>query len=448
MSKLKNMTDGKPIRLMIQFALPLVLTNALQMLFTVADSAVVGRILGVNAFAAVLATANLHWFVLSFSFGMSQGFGTYFAQRFGADDFDGLRRAFVTAAYIALGFGVVVGGIGIAASRPVLVLLETPQELLYDSIVYLAIILGGLPIMFIYNMLSMSLYSLGDSRTPLKASIIAMALNIALNLLLIFPFGIAGVAVASLVAQSVASIYCFITLKKTGILDGCGLKPHRDAVRPLLKFALPLGFRNAVIEVGGLLVQRYINISGTEYVAGIGAARRMYSLLMIAGGAIEASTMTFVAQNFGAGRFDRVKSGVKDGLRLALFSALIIMALVLPFGRGIMGLMVSGDPYQINAVLDIGEQQLRIMAVFLPFLHLLFLFRAALQGIGNTIIPMISGFVEAGTKIFSAIVITQMFGIWGVFLSDPLGWPIATALLVIAYAVSFKGINKLKEERI
>jgi Na+-driven multidrug efflux pump len=169
----------------------------------------------------------------------------------------------------------------------------------------------------------------------------------------------------------------------------------------------------------------------------------MYSLLMIAGGAIEASTMTFVAQNFGAGRIDRVKSGVKDGLRLAIISALVIMAVVLPFGRGILGLMVSGEPEQINAVLDIGAQQLRVMGLFLPFLYILFLFRAALQGIGNTFIPMVSGFVEAGTKVFSALVITRFFGIWGVYLSDPLGWPMATILLVIAYVLSFK---KLKNQ--
>jgi len=435
------MTEGRPIRLMIQFSAPLLVTNVLQLLFTVVDSAIVGRILGVNAFASVGATASLHWFVLSFVFGMSQGFGTFFAQRFGAKDMSGLRRAFVTAAYIALGFGAVAGIVGLLTSESLLLLLHTPPELMHDAVIYLSFLLGGLPLTFSYNMLNMTLYSLGDSKTPLRAMVIATVLNIALNLALIFPFGIAGVAAASLLAQSVALMYCFRTLRKTGILNGCGFRPDSASVYPLLRLALPLGFRNAVIETGSLLVQRYVNAYGTEFVAGIAAARRMYSLLMIAGGAIEASVVTFVAQNFGAKRFDRVRQGVRDGMQLAILSAAVVMAVTLPFGRGILGLLIDGDPVQVAAVLDIGAQQLTVMALFLPFLHMLFLFRAALQGIGNTFIPMLSGFVELAMKMIAVLVLTQFWGIWGVYLADPLGWPMAALLLAISYIIAFKKLE-------
>jgi len=237
-------------------------------------------------------------------------------------------------------------------------------------------------------------------------------------------------------------VFCFRAIRKTGILQGCGLKFDPGSARPLLRLALPLGFRNAVIEVGGLIVQRYVNAYGTEFVAGVAAAKRMYSLLMIAGGAIEASISTFVAQNFGAERFDRVKQGLKDGLRLALVSVVVIMALALPLGRQILGLLIEGDPVQVGAVLDVGARQLRLMTLGLPFLYLLFLYRAALQGLGNTFIPMLSGFVELILRITSVLVLTRFLGQWGVMLSDPLAWPFATMLLMVSYFIVYRKVSR------
>ncbi|MCL2865788.1 MAG: MATE family efflux transporter [Lachnospiraceae bacterium] len=441
MSRLKDMTEGRPLRLMIRFSGPLLLSNTLQLLFTVVDSAMLGRILGVNSFASVGATASLHWFALSFVLGMCHGFGTFFAQRFGAKDMEGLRRAFITAAYVALFFGVATGISGIFTSRSLLLLLNTPTSLIPEALIYLRFLLGGLPLTFAYNVLSITLYSLGDSKTPLRAMVIATVANIILNLALIFPFGVAGVAAASLLAQALAFAYCFFTLRNTGILKGCGRKPQSSYFAPLLRLALPLAFRNAVIEMGGLLLQRSINAYGVEFVAGMAAARRMYSLLMIAGGAVEASIVTFVAQNYGAKLLGRVKQGVLDGLRLALISTSVIMVIALLFGRQILGLLIDGDPAQILAVLDVGTRQLTMMTLFLPFLYLLFLFRGAIQGMGNTLIPMLSGFIELAVRVLSILLLTRIWGVWGIHFADPLAWPVALILLVISYIIIFKKLN-------
>ena len=442
MSNVKDMTEGRPLGLMIRFSVPLLISNVLQMMFVVADTAIIGRMLGVNAFASIGATTSPHWLVFSAVIGFNQGFSTLVAQRFGAKDSNGLKRAFVTAAYLAAAFAIAIGLTGVFICRPLMELLNTPGELLAGSVTYLTWLWSGMPLMFGYNFLAMVLFALGDSKTPLRAMIVATVVNIAFDLILIIPFGIAGVAAASLIAQATAMAFCIRALIKTGLLQGCGRRFDRSSAWPLLRLALPLGFRNSIIEVGGLIVQRYVNAYGTEFVAGVAAAKRMYSLLMIAGGALEASISTFVAQNFGAKQFDRIKQGMKDGLKLAFVSVVVIMAFALPFGRQILGLLIAGDPEQVNAVLDVGVRQLSLMTLGLPFLYLLFIYRAALQGLGNTFIPMMSGFIELGLRIVSVVLLTRFLGDWGVLLSDPFAWPFAMTLLMVAYFIVFRKIKK------
>jgi len=447
-STVKDMTEGKPIRLMIGFSIPLLISNALQMLFVVADTAIIGRMLGVSAFASIGATASPHWLVFSAVLGFNQGLSTLFAQRFGARDTDGLKRAFVTAVYIAAVLSFAIGAAGVLMCRPLMDLLRTPQELIDGSVTYLSWLWAGMPLFLGYNLLAMTLFALGDSRTPLHAMIVATAVNIAFDFILIGPFGIAGVAVASLIAQAAAMLFCYRALRKTGVFQGSGFRFDRKSAWPLLRLALPLGFRNAVIEVGGLFVQRYVNMYGTEFVAGVAVAKRMYSLLMIAGGAIEAAVATFVAQNFGAKQLERIRQGLGDGLKLAIGSALVIMAVALPLGRQILGLLIDGDAAQVSAVLDIGVRQLNLMALGLPFLYLLFMYRAALQGLGNTFIPMISGFVELGMRIMSVLVLTRFLGDLGVLLSDPIAWPFAMTLLVVSYFIVFRRVRKINSSQL
>jgi len=438
MAQIKDMTEGKPLRLLVRYSIPLIIANALQMFMTIADSAIIGRILGVSAFASIGATMSLHWLVFSAVMGINHGFGTLIAQRFGAKDEDGLRRAFVTSVWLAALFSVLTGAGFLLTCRPLMELMRTPSDLIEGSVIYLNWLWAGMPLTFGYNLLAMTLFSLGDSKTPLYAMITASVVNVIFDLILIFPFGIAGVAAASLIAQAVAMAFCIFALKKTGVFKFRGYPFDRQQVWPLLRLALPLSFRNAVIEAGALIVQRYVNEYGTEFVAGVAAAKRMYSLLMIGGGAIEAAISTFVAQNFGAGKLDRVKQGMKDGLWLIFGAAAVIMAVALPFGRQILNLLIEGEPEQVSAVLDVGTRQLNLMSLGVPFLYLLFLYRAALQGLGNAYIPMASGFIELAFRIFSVVVLTRFIGDWGVLLSDPIAWPFATALLVISYIIVFK----------
>jgi len=448
MSNIKDMTEGKPISLMIKFSVPVLISNVLQLMFVVADTAIIGRMLGVNAFASIGATATTHWLVFSAVIGLNQGFSTLIAQRFGAKESESLRKAFSTAIYLAAMFAVAIGITGIMVCRPLMELLRTPSGLIDGSVTYLSWLWAGMPLTFGYNLLAMTLFALGDSKTPLRAMIVATVVNIVFDLILIVPFGVAGVAGATLIAQATAMVFCIRALKKSSVFQGFKAEFDKSSIWPLLRLALPLGFRNSVIEVGGLLVQRYVNDFGTEFVAGVAAAKRMYSLLMIAGGAIEVSIGTFVAQNFGAKQFDRVKEGIKDGLKLVFCSVILIMAIALPLGRQILSLLIDGDPEQLAAVLDIGTRQLMLMTLGLPFLYLLFLYRAALQGLGNTFIPMLSGFVELALRIVSVLVLTRFIGDWGVLLSDPIAWPFAMALLIVSYFIVFRKVTKMKNGKL
>jgi Na+-driven multidrug efflux pump len=262
---------------------------------------------------------------------------------------------------------------------------------------------------------------------------VASAANIVLDIILAFPLGVAGVAAATLMAQGIASVFCYAALRKTGMFKGIKPRWNGPSARALLRLGLPLGFRNAVIEAGGLVVQRYTNLNGAEFVAGVAAAKRMYSLLLCAAGAAEAAVATFVAQNFGVPDFKRIKEGVAAGFKMMMIAAAVIIAAAVPLGRFILGLIIDGEPERLKAVLDAGTAQLTVLALGQPVLYIMFLYRSALQGMGDALVPMLSGFLELLMRLLSALALTPLIGVWAVYLSDPLGWAAALGLVGLTY---------------
>jgi len=400
-----------------------------------ADSAIVGRILGVNAFAAVGATVIIYSVASSAIISMAHGFGVVLAQRFGAKDKDGLCQAFITSICLIVIFGIAVGLVGVLLSEFLLVTLNTPAVLLDNAVIYLSWLLGGMAVTAVYHLFSSALLALGESRAATRIMVFVSLLNIAFSLALVVPFGIAGSAIAMLLAQFVGIFYCLFVLRRAGIFtDGC-LKWDTAISKDLLRLGLPLGFRDSLIQIGGLAVQWHINNFGVEFIAGVAIAKRMYSLLFIASGAFEAAAATFAAHNFGAGKYDRVKLGVAAGTRLMLASAAVTMVLTLLFGRFILGLMFDGEPHQVNAVLDIGVRQLVILTIGLPIAGMLFLYRATLEGMGKSVVSMISGFLEMFFRVALVLLLVPIAGEWGIFILDPVGWVAATVLLVITYNI-------------
>ena len=303
-ARIKNMTQGKPASLIFAFALPLMVGNVFQQLYTVVDTMVVGKALGVAALAALGAADWLNWMMLGIIQGFTQGFGILMAQEFGAGRYDNLRKSIGNAAVLSLVSSMVLLLAGQLLTRPVLNLLQTPPEILADTLLYLRIMYLGVPVVMAYNLLASILRSLGDGKTPLNAMIVAALTNIALDLLfvLVFGLGIAGAAAATLIAQMISSLFCLYHIRKIELLS---FTPSdfrmtgRQLPLRLLMLGFPMAFQNAIISVGGMIVQFVVNGFGVIFIAGFTATNKLYGVLEVAATSYGYSMVTYAGRILG-----------------------------------------------------------------------------------------------------------------------------------------------------
>lgn len=432
------MTEGKPSTKIIRFAIPLILSAVCQQLYNVIDSVVVGQLIGVNAFAALGATAFCYWLILSVIFGFCQGFGTRFGQVYGAKDMPALRRAIGNSIWWTLILGTVITTAGMLSIRPLLILINTPPDILEDACLYLYIVVGGgMLFSFCYNTASAVLRALGNSSTPLYAVILASAVNIALDLFFVavLGMGVDGVAIATVIATVCSLLFCLYQLKKVKEVRPSreDMKLDRGVSASLLRLGYPISLRNIAISMGTLVLQYVINGYGTLFVAGTAAAAKYFGVMNLVGISVDGAMAVYVSQNYGARRFDRIKAGVKWITWGAVACSLVIATVFILFGRELTTLLVSGDPAEMAQVVDVSYWNIVGMAVCLPFLYLLFIHRSSLQGMSNVKIPVISGFVELAARIVSVLILPRWIGEWGVYLADGLGWITAGILLIIGF---------------
>lgn len=435
----KNMTSGKPSKLLLTFAFSLMAGNVFQQLYTVVDTMVVGKGLGVTALAALGASDWLNWLMLGVIQGLTQGFGIRMAQEFGAGREDKLRECVGSAAVLSMLFAVLLTAAGQLAAEPVLRLLQTPPEIIAYTILYLRIMFAGVPIVMLYNLLACILRSLGDSRTPLNAMIVASLTNIVLDCLfvLVFQWGIAGAAAATLIAQAVSSVFCFYYIKRITILKlkREDFRLREELTGKLFFLGLPMAFQNGIIAVGGMIVQFVVNTYGVLFIAGFTATNKLYGLLEIAGTSYGYAMVTYVGQNLGAGRMDRIRSGMRAAMGIAMVTSVVIAVCMLVFGKGILGLFLSGSPEVVEQTMRIAYFYLAVMSICLPVLYVLHVTRSALQGMGNTVLPMLSGVAEFVMRTLSVFLLPMLFGETGIFFAEILAWLGADIVLVISYFV-------------
>jgi len=431
------MTTGRPAGLLLRFALPLMLGNMFQQLYTVVDTAIVGKTLGVDALAALGAAEWLNWMMVGMVQGLTQGFGILMAQHFGARAMDRLCSVIgqsVTLSAICAAGLVLLGQIVV---HPVLALMGTPVDILGNSVLYLRILFGGLPIVMAFNLLSCILRSMGDSRTPLYAMILAALTNIGLDLLFVplFGWGIPGAAAATLIAQCSSCVYCLLQIRR---MDGLQLtlselKLQGSQPVRLLTLGFPMAFQNGVIAIGGMILQAVVNGYGVIFIAGYTATNKLYGLLEVAATSYGYAMVTYTGQNLGAGKLRRIRQGVTSANLIALVTSLVIAAVMMIFGRYAIGLFLSGDPVEVAQALEIGYEYLVYTAVCLPALYLLHVVRSTIQGIGNTVLPMVSGIVEFFMRTGCALLLPPLMGYSGIFASEVAAWIGADVLLVISY---------------
>lgn len=438
-SHVKNMTEGRPVPLIFSFAIPLMIGNVFQQLYTVVDTMVVGKALGVNALAALGAADWMNWMMLGIIQGFTQGFGILLAQEFGAKRYDNLRRSVGNSAALSLLSAIVLLGIGQLLARPVLELLNTPARILPDALLYLRIMYLGIPVVMAYNLLASVLRSLGDGQTPLHAMVVAAVTNILLDLLfvLVLGFGIAGAAAATLIAQLISSLFCLHHIRKIDILSlqaadfrPCGRLPFR-----LLMLGFPMAFQNAIISVGGMIVQFVVNGFGVLFIAGFTATNKLYGVLEVAATSYGYAMVTYTGQNLGARRTDRIRKGVKSAVLIALLTSLFIALLMLVFGKGILGWFISGTPEEFEQTLQIAYYYLAVMSICLPILYILHITRSAIQGMGNTILPLVSGIAEFVMRAATAVFLPMLIGEHGIFYAEIMAWTGAVVILIISYFI-------------
>lgn len=446
-TKITDMTEGSPLRLIVSFALPLMVGNVFQQMYTVVDTMVVGRALGVDALAALGATDWMYWMVLGMVQGITRGFGVLMAKTFGAKQFESFRSITGSSAVLAALSAAVLVVVGQIAAEPVLHLLNTPPEVLDGALLYLRIMFLGIPIVMAYNLLAAILLALGDGQTPLSAMIVAALSNIGLDLLfvLVLHWGIAGAAAATLIAQGISSIYCLGKIRK---IDFMTLKRSHFTVEPamagrLLALGSPLAAQNAIIAIGGMIITAVVNGYGVAFIGGFTASNKLYGVLEIAASSYGYAILTFVGQNLGAGKIQRIKTGMGWALTVSLATSAVIAGVMLVFGRTIVGAFISGTPGEVAAATNVGYVYLAIMSACLPVLYVLHVTRSAVQGMGDTVLPMVSGIGEFIMRTGGVLILPALMGENGIFVAEVLAWVGADLILIPSY---FLNLRKLKRD--
>lgn len=439
----QNMSEGRPSALIIKFALPLMTGNIFQQLYTVVDTIVVGKSLGVDALAALGATDWTNWMMLGIIQGFTQGFAIVMAQEFGGKRMESLRQAIVNSAVLSALFAVLLMISGQIALKPLLVILHTPEDIFGNAALYLRIMFFGIPVVMLYNLLACILRSMGDSKTPLNAMLVASIANIVLDLVFVlgFSWGIAGAAIATVAAQLLSSLFCLYRLSSMKMLkftraDFVLRKIFYGQGRRMIKLltlGLPMAFQNAIIAVGGMIVQLVVNDAGITFIAGFTATNKLYGLLEVAATSYGYAMVTYVGQNMGARKIERIRDGMRASVIISVLTSVVITAVMLVFGKTILGWFISGTPDEVEQAMKVAYTYLVIMSVFLPILYILHVTRSAIQGMGNTLLPMISGIVEFFMRTSTALLLPRFVGENGIFFAEILAWFGADVVLVISY---------------
>ena len=443
MSKTLNMTQGSPLGLLVRFALPLMFGNVFQQLYLVVDTAIVGRGVGMDALAALGCVDWLNWMMLGIAQGFTQGFSVRIAQKFGEDNPSALQIFMGQSSLVCAVLATVFTLLGQLLLPTFLLLLRVPPTLYPIAIRYSRILFIGLPVVFFFNYCSAMLRAVGDSKTPLIAMAVASVANIVLDLIAVFPLqmGVAGAALATILAQCLSGVICVIKVLRTPQLQfsKSHLSPRADIIKNLLKIGTPAACKNLVIALGGMAVMSVVNTFGTAFIAGFTASNKLYGLLEIAALSYGYAIITYVGQNYGAARFDRIRSGMKSATVLALVTAVVISALMFLFGRPITMLFISSEnPEEVLLAGETAYRYLCVMASCLPILYMLYLLLSALQGLGDTMRPMVSGMVELGMRLAVAGIVAYTGYASGIFCAEITAWLGATVYLTYHYRKRIK----------
>ncbi len=436
-----HMTQGNPTRLLLSFAIPMLIGNLFQQAYSLADSVIVGQFLGSDALAAVGSSGSVTFLFFSICNGIGSGAGIVTSQYFGAGLFNRTKRAIANAAYIMLAGSAIMSVLAFIAAPALLRLMDTPLELLPDATIYMRMSCIGVPLVAVYNYSSSMLRALGDSRTPLYFLIFSCFLNILLDLLCVYvlKMGVFGAALATIIAQMISGVGCLLYALKHNPyfhLTREDMKPDGEVIRQSVRLGLPLALQWSLIAVSSTALQTFVNSFGPEAMAAYTATNRIEQLVHMPYGSISAALATYAGQNFGAHRMDRVKDGLKHGMLLSTIFTVTMMVAFQLFSEPIMRLFVQETP-----VILIGAKALKLTSWFYIFLALINMSRGILNGVGDAMFALINGAVEVICRIgLPLLLITLVPGVshMSIWWTTGITWIISASSCMLRYAAWHK----------
>lgn len=449
MAKTKDLTQGNVAKLLLFFAFPTLLSNVFQQFYNLADTAIAGHILGDNALVAIGASSTVNSLVLSFAWGLNGGFGIIIAQCFGAKDFKKLKKSVAISLSINVLFSLIVCIFGIFMSRPMLQALNTPAARLNEANSYISVILAFIIVPMLYNLEAVILRSLGDSKTPLYFLIFSSVLNIILDYVLIkfTQMGVKGAAVATVLAQLLSVILCFVViLKNFKIIRLKKNDFHFSAslFKNMMSAGMAMAVMNSIFSIGSIIMQGSINALGEDIIAAHLGSRKVAEMFMQPLVTIGTACSTFVGQNYGALKIGRIKASIKYSTIYSLIWSVFTFFILWFFG-GQIARLVTGSASQV--VFDNTQMYLRINAPFYFVLGLLFTLRFSIQSVDRKMPPIISSSMELASKIAAAYLFIPLWGYLGACIAEPLSWTLGAIYLLFVFKKEFKRLDGLIEKQ-
>ena len=432
----RDLTEGKPLKLILSFAAPLLFGMLFQQLYSFVDTAIVGRYLGTEKLAAVGATGSVNFLVIGLCLGFCSGFSIPIAQAFGAKDEHEVRRSVWHAAVLSAGLAVIFGLAATLLCKPLLRLMNTPEEILDSSASYIRIIFAAIPCCVLYNMASGILRSLGDSKTPVVFLVLASLVNIVLDLFLIIACGmdVAGAAVATAVSQLIAGLGCLLVILKKFPILKLTKEDRRFSLkrsRSMLGIGLPMGLQFSITAIGSVMVQWSVNGLGVDAVAAVSAAVKLSMFFACVFDSLASTMATYAGQNIGARRPDRVRQGLRAATVIGIIYCVAALGVVLLFGDRMLSLFIDGNANA--AVMELAFRYLKINAsMYIPLLFVNIL-RLCIQGMGFTRVAMFAGLAEMIARTVVAVWVVPAAGFTGACFANPAAWVMADLFLFPCY---------------
>ena len=435
-----NMTTGQPLKLLVLFAVPILIGNLFQQVYNLADSIIVGRLIGARALAAVGSTHSVTFLFFSVCSGMSSGGGIVVSQCFGAGDDRRVKKAITNSAYLMLAASLIMGTAAFLASASVLRLIRTPQDILPDAVTYMRMACISVPLIAVYNYSSSMLRALGDSTTPLYFLVTACVINVFLDLLFVGPLalGVFGAALATMLSQLLAGIGCMIFAVRTNPyfrLKREDFRFDRDVTLRAIRLGLPLSLQWAMIAVSTTGLQTVVNSFGSTAVAAFTATTRIENLVHMPFGSLGQALATYAGQNYGAGKPERIRLGFRQSTMLMAGMAAFMLVVMQLFGSYIVGAFVK-DP----DVIALGGSGIKLTSWFYAFLGLIYVTRGIQNGVGDALFAFINGLIEMTARIGLPVLMMRIFdlGVMVIWWTAGLTWVIS-ALCCLGRYLSWRG---------